>query len=200
VIHRLGKFVIEQVCYHLRVNSAQLSKVGIDGISINLSALEFFSPNFLPEVKKIFKDNGTDPRQIDFEITESIVMGDTETAIEVMQALRDLGCSLSIDDFGTGYSSLSYLKRFPITTLKIDQSFVRDIPYDMNDVEICSAIIAIAHKLGLQVVAEGVETTAQRDFLIEQGCELLQGYLFAKPEPIEDVLRRGGDTNLKVVS
>jgi len=200
VIHRLGRYVIEQVCYHLSTNGSRLSKVGINGISINLSALEFFSPNFLPEVRKILKDTGVDPVQIDFEITESIVMGDTETAIEVMQALRDLGCSLSIDDFGTGYSSLSYLKRFPITTLKIDQSFVRDIPNDKNDIEICTAIIAMAHKLGLQVVAEGVETAAQRDFLIEQGCELLQGYFFARPESIEKVIKRGDDGTLRVVS
>ncbi len=199
VIHRLGRFVIEQVCYHLSVNGARLSKMGINGISINLSALEFFSPNFLPEVKKILHNNRVDPAKIDFEITESIVMGDTETAIGVMQALRDLGCSLSIDDFGTGYSSLSYLKRFPITTLKIDQSFVRDIPNDKNDIEICSAIIAIAHKLGLEVVAEGVETAAQRDFLIEQGCELLQGYFFTRPESIEEIIKRSGDGPLRAV-
>jgi len=200
IIHRLGRFVVEQVCYHLSKNGSQLSKLGINGISINLSAIEFFSKNFLSGIKKVFKEYDLDPVKVDFEITESIVMGDTEMAIRVMHELRDLGCSLSIDDFGTGYSSLAYLKKFPITTLKIDQSFVKDIPYDKNDIEICTAIIAMAHKLGLKVVAEGVETSAQRDFLIDQGCELLQGYLFARPESIEKIVKRGGDAKLHVVN
>ena len=199
VIHRIGRFVIEQVCYHLSTHGIYLKKIGINGISVNLSALEFFSQSFLPDVRKILNDTQVDPSQLEFEITESIVMGDTENAIQVMKSLRDLGCSLSIDDFGTGYSSLSYLKRFPITALKIDQSFVMDIPSDKNDVEICTAIIAMAHKLGLEVVAEGVETAAQRDFLIEQGCELLQGYLFAKPESINEIIKRGRDSSLRIV-
>jgi len=199
VIHRLGRYVISQVCYHLTTHKYYLEKSGISGISVNLSALEFFSRSFLPEVRSILKETKVDPTKLEFEITESIVMGDTENAIKIMKSLRDLGCRLSIDDFGTGYSSLSYLKRFPITALKIDQSFVTDIPSDKNDIEICTAIIAMAHKLGLAVVAEGVETVAQRDFLIEQGCEFLQGYLFAMPEDISEFIKRGRDNTIRIV-
>jgi len=114
--------------------------------------------------------------------------------------LRDLGYSLSIDDFGTVYSSLAYLKKIPIITLKIDQSFVKDIPNDKIDIEICTVIIAMAHNLGLKVVAEGVETSVQRDFLINQGCELLPGYLFARLESVEKIVKRGGEAKLDVVS
>ena len=126
-------------------------------------------------------------------------MGDTEAAIRIMSALRDLGCRISIDDFGTGYSSLSYLKRFPITALKIDRSFVADLPHDKNDLEICTAIIAMAHKLGLAVIAEGVETPVQRDFLLEQGCEYLQGFLFAKPREINAVIQEGRSKSIRIV-
>jgi len=199
VIHKLGRFVITEVCNHLTTHKYYLEKSGIDGISVNLSALEFFSRNFLPEVRSILRDTKVDPTKLEFEITESIVMGDTENAIQIMQSLRDLGCRLSIDDFGTGYSSLSYLKRFPITSLKIDRSFVTDIPSDKNDIEICTAIIAMAHKLGLAVVAEGVETAAQRDFLIEQGCELLQGYLFSRPEDINEFIKRGRNNTIRSI-
>ena len=198
VIHRLGRYVINQACYNLASHGVYLKQCGIGGISINLSAMEFFSRSFLPEVRDILRECTIDPALLEFEITESIVMGNTETAINIMKSLRDLGCRLSIDDFGTGYSSLSYLKRFPITALKIDQSFVKDIPHDNNDVEICTAIIAMAHKLGLAVVAEGVENTAQSEFLIEQGCELLQGFLFAQPEDMNEFVKRGRRASIVV--
>ena len=174
-------------------------QVDIAGIAINLSALQFYSRNFLAEVRSIFRESGIDPKRIEFELTESMVMGDTESAIKIMSDLRDLGCRISIDDFGTGYSSLSYLKRFPITALKIDRSFVVDLPYDKNDLEICTAIIAMAHKLGLAVIAEGVETKVQSDFLLEQGCEYLQGYLYAKPQDINAIIQQGRSNSIRVV-
>ena len=189
VIHKLGYCVIEKSCIYLRDHRRELQDAGIEGISINLSASEFFSSNFLSYLREVLSATAVSPSSLDFEITESIVINDANAAIRIMNALRDLGCRLSIDDFGTGYSSLSYLKRFPINTLKIDQSFVTDIPYDKSDVEICTAIIAMAHKLGLSVVAEGVETVEQRDFLIDQGCEILQGYLFARPREISDYIK-----------
>lgn len=199
VIRKLGRFVLNQTCYHLSKNRNYLTACGINGISINLSALEFFSRSFLPEIKHILRDSGVEPSSIEFEITESIVMDDSEHAIQIMRSLRDLGCKLCIDDFGTGYSSLSYLKRFPITSLKIDQSFVTDIPEDKNDVEICTAIIAMAHKLGLAIVAEGVETHEQKEFLIEQGCEYLQGFLFARPESVNEIIKRGRQNAIRIV-
>ena len=131
------------------------------------------------------------PEKIEFELTESMVMNDTDHAIEAMRRLRDLGCSLSLDDFGTGYSSLAYLKRFPLNSVKIDGSFVMDIPEDRNDVEIASAIIAMAHKLGMATVAEGVETQEQQDFLTGQGCEFLQGYHIAMPTDIKLLVADG---------
>ena len=199
VIHKLGRWTIEQICYHLTQHAQYLQKSDISGIAINLSALQFYSKNFLSEIRRIFHDSNVNPENIEFELTETMVMGDTESAIRIMAALRDFGCRISIDDFGTGYSSLSYLKRFPITALKIDRSFVADIPQDKNDLEICTAIIAMAHKLGLAVIAEGVETFVQRDFLLEQGCEYLQGYLFSKPQPINDIIKRGRAGGMRIV-
>jgi EAL domain-containing protein (putative c-di-GMP-specific phosphodiesterase class I) len=112
-------------------------------------------------------------------------MGDGEEAIGLLKTLKSLGVMLAIDDFGTGYSSLSYLKRFPVDKLKIDQSFVRDIPDDISDMEIATTIIAMARHMRLKVLAEGVETQAQRNFLQSQGCDSFQGYLFSKPVPAE---------------
>jgi EAL domain-containing protein (putative c-di-GMP-specific phosphodiesterase class I) len=120
---------------------------------------------------------------LDLEITESMSMGSPLDAIENMNSLRGHGMSLSIDDFGTGYSSLSYLKLFPIQTLKIDRSFVKDIETDVNDADICDVTVLLAHKLGMEVVAEGVETEAQLKYLLSIGCEKVQGYFISKPLP-----------------
>ena len=126
---------------------------------------------------------------LELEITESRIMEDVETVIETLQELKKLGVSLAIDDFGTGYSSLSYLKRLPFDHLKVDASFVRDIPHDKNDMEITAAVIAMAHKLGLKVVAEGIETHDQLAFLRENSCEMGQGFLLAKPASMEEIMR-----------
>lgn len=191
LIHGLGQLMLEQVCFHLSQHRGYLQNVGISGIAVNLSGRQFYSRSLLRDIKRIMMDSGVEPSQLEFELTESLVMDDVQMAIDVMRRLRDLGCRISIDDFGTGYSSLAYLKRFPINCLKIDRSFVEDIPHDPHGSEIATAIIAMAHKLHLSVVAEGVETEAQRDFLIAQGCESLQGYLFGKPKHIQEYVDQG---------
>src|SRR5687768_14646840 len=134
---------------------------------------------------------GTGPRLasdldlLEFELTESVLMKEAETAANALQNLKAFGVQISMDDFGTGYSSLAYLKRFPLDILKIDRAFIRDVTTDLDDAAIAVAMIKLAHSLGLKVVAEGVETRAQLDFLIENGCDEMQGYYFSQPLPLE---------------
>lgn len=197
LIHTLGDYVLERVCQMLSTHLDELQKMGIEGISVNLSAKQFFSANLETDIQLIFEKYRINPSLIEFELTESTVTDDMEHAITVMERLRDLGCRLSIDDFGTGYSSLSYLKRFPITSLKIDRTFVSDIPENKNDCEIACAIINLAHNLGMSVVAEGVETRAQVDFLAKYNCEYLQGFFLARPVSIEELLHKAGAKKLE---
>lgn len=190
LIYEIGEFVFDRILQLLADNLASLNLLGIQGISVNLSAKQFFSPHFVEIVANKFKSFNVNPALVEFEITETTVMDDVGGAVQVMDALRSLGCRLSIDDFGTGYSSLAYLKKFPITCLKIDKSFIRDIPEDQNDVQIAIAIIAMAHSLGLSVVAEGVETEIQARILAKYKCDYLQGYFFDRPMSIADLLNR----------
>jgi EAL domain-containing protein (putative c-di-GMP-specific phosphodiesterase class I) len=148
------------------------------------------SPDLASQVQSAITRFGLTPGQLELEITESVAMEDPERAIGQLRVLRDSGVELAIDDFGTGYSSLAYLKMLPIHTLKLDRAFVRDIETDENDAAISSATLALAKILGLRVVAEGVETEAQRDFLTSHDCNLLQGYLFGKPEPADVLTAR----------
>ncbi|WP_188567452.1 sensor domain-containing protein [Undibacterium terreum] len=156
-------------------------------VAVNLSARQFKQKNIVSLVKKVLDETGCKPEWLELEITESVVMEDPQSATDTLQELSNMGVHLSIDDFGTGYSSLSYLKRFPIDTLKIDQSFVRDISTDADDAAIARAVIALAHSMRLEVVAEGVETIEQLDYLRAQGCDLMQGYYFSRPLPPEDI-------------
>ena len=143
----------------------------------------------------MLKETGLDPHYLQLEITESAAMQDAEFTIAMLQGLREMGVQISIDDFGTGYSSLGYLKRFPIDTVKIDRSFVRDLTVDPNDAAIATTVIIMARNLNLNVIAEGVETEEQLAFLKQQRCDEFQGYLFSRPVPAEafaEILRQGG--------
>jgi EAL domain-containing protein (putative c-di-GMP-specific phosphodiesterase class I) len=155
-------------------------------IAVNLSGRQFLHHNLRKSVEETVRASGLRRNTLEFEITESVAMHNAEDSIGIMRQLKGEGLHLALDDFGTGYSSLSYLKRFPIDKLKIDKSFVRDIPADANDLAIVEAIIAMAHALGLSVQAEGVETQAQADFLTECDCEYAQGYLYGRAVPPED--------------
>jgi diguanylate cyclase (GGDEF)-like protein/PAS domain S-box-containing protein len=148
-------------------------------VSVNVSALQFQQPGFVDGVASVLRDAGLPPEWLELELTESILIQDARDAMLRLQALATLGVKLAIDDFGTGYSSLAYLKRFPIGRLKIDRSFISGLPADESDVAIVRAIVHMGHSMRLQVVAEGVETPAQRQFLHDAGCDLFQGYLFA---------------------
>ena len=154
-------------------------------MAVNLSAVQFRHPNLPELITRILNEEGLPPEHLELELTESVAMYNPQNVISVMNNLHQRGIRMSIDDFGTGYSSLSYLKQFKVYKLKIDQSFVRDISTDPEDKAIVSAIINMAKSLGLQTIAEGVETPGQRDFLREQGCNEMQGYLFSKPVPSE---------------
>ena len=152
-------------------------------VAVNLSAKQFEQENLVEIIKKILEDTGLEPQWLELEITESILMKDLEFSIGVLNKLRSMGIHVSLDDFGTGYSSLNYLKRLPIDTLKIDKSFVDNITIDEKDEIIAKAIIELAHKMGLNIIAEGVEYSEQFDFLKEHKCDKVQGFLFSKPIP-----------------
>jgi len=156
-------------------------------VAVNLSARQFTQKTLLIDVARTITQSGLTPDSLELEITESLVMHNPEGAAETLHKLKDMGITLSIDDFGTGYSSLAYLKRFPIDCVKIDRSFIKDIPTEADDMAITKGIIALGHSLRLKVIAEGVETKEQQDFLRSNACDEMQGYLFSKPLPAEEV-------------
>ena len=156
-------------------------------VAVNLSARQFAQKTLLSDIAKTIAQSGLTPDCIELEITESLVMTNPEHATETLHKLKTMGISLSIDDFGTGYSSLAYLKRFPIDCIKIDRSFIKDIPTEADDMAITRGVIALGHSLRLKVVAEGVETVEQQNFLRSNGCDEMQGFLFSKPLPAEEV-------------
>ena len=156
-------------------------------MAVNVRARQFRQPDFVEQVLAVLEETGINPPRLglEFELTESLVLHDIDDSIAKMQVLRDAGIRFSLDDFGTGQSSLSYLRRLPLDQIKIDQSFVRDIATNPNDAVIVRTIIGMADNLGLNVIAEGVETEQQRDFLERNGCHAYQGFLFGKPVPIK---------------
>ncbi len=179
-IVEIGEWVLWESCRFL----AKLQLQGYGGkLSVNISSRQLKDINMCGLIEKVIQETGINAKKLDLEITESMLMGDVEGAIKQLYDFKKLGVALSIDDFGTGYSSLSYLKRFPVDTLKVDRSFIKDIPQDRDDMEISSAIIAMAQKLNLKLVAEGVETEAQIEFLRKNACCVIQGYYFSQPLP-----------------
>ena len=183
LILHLGHWMIQQACETL----ARLQAAGRRlSLSVNVSQRQFRQDDFVERVRTVLLHTGAPPSQLILEVTESLLIENLDDTIARMTELGQLGVRFSIDDFGTGYSSLAYLKRLPLYELKIDKSFVQDAPTDPSDSAIVQSVISVARHLNLRVVAEGVETRAQADFLIQSHCDCLQGYLFGRPEPIED--------------
>ena len=184
LIEQIGQWVLEETC----MQNCRWQAEGLPPVraSVNVSARQFRNRNFVFSVEEVLARTGLDPRWLELEITESMLMGDVEAIVARMEDLRGIGVSLSIDDFGTGYSSLSYLSRFPITTLKIDRAFIADVQTNPHTAEIARAIIGLSRGLNLEVVAEGAEVKEQIDFLREHGCELVQGFFYSKPLPADE--------------
>ncbi|MGV3653413.1 MAG: putative bifunctional diguanylate cyclase/phosphodiesterase, partial [Noviherbaspirillum sp.] len=180
----LGLWVLETACRQLAAWGANPRMARLT-LAVNVSARQFRHPEFVEQVLAVLDKTGADPRKLKLELTESFLVDNVEDTITRMNALQAKGVRFSLDDFGTGYSSLAYLKRLPLDQLKIDQSFVRDVLTDPNDAVIARAIVALGQNLGLSVIAEGVESEAQRDFLANNGCHAYQGYLFSPPLPPE---------------
>jgi EAL domain-containing protein (putative c-di-GMP-specific phosphodiesterase class I) len=180
----LGHWVLETACKQ----AARWKSAGFDelNIAVNLSSRQFETGDLKREVALVLEDTGLDPDRLELEITESVLMEHGERSIEMLNGLREIGVRVSIDDFGTGYSSLAYLKRFAINKFKIDRIFIKELPGNREDAEIVSTMIGMAHNLNLQVVAEGVETPSQLEFLKAQGCDEFQGYLMSPPVPAAD--------------
>ncbi|MBE0599198.1 MAG: EAL domain-containing protein, partial [Desulfuromonadales bacterium] len=180
----LGTWVLKEACRQAKAWQDQ----GMPElcVAVNLSARQFRKGDLPQIVREVLHSTGLDPRLLDLELTESMVMDNPTEAAQTMQHLKNLGVSLSLDDFGTGYSSLNYLRHFPVDSLKIDRSFIRDVATDPSGASVVTSIIAIAHNLGLTAVAEGVETREQLAFLAGCGCDIFQGYLFSKPLPAEE--------------
>jgi diguanylate cyclase (GGDEF)-like protein len=187
LIIQIDEWVMHTACEQMK----RWQEEGLPDItmSVNLSGQHFIRENLLETVSGIIKETGLDPRFLELELTESVVMKNAKETVSTLRSLKDMGLHIAIDDFGTGYSSLSYLKRFPLDTLKIDRSFVQEITTDSDSAAITKAIIAMGHSLKLRVLAEGVETEEQLAFLRDHGCHALQGFLFSKPIPCDELVR-----------
>jgi len=175
----IGEWVLLTACQFAASLRAQGTEFG--RVAVNLSARQFYQANLAQLVEHILHKTGLPPQCLELEITESMMMGNTEKVLRILSELKEMNIQLAVDDFGTGYSSLGYLRRFPIDRLKIDRSFIDDVPTSQHDATIAKAIISLAHNLGLQVIAEGVENRAQLAFLAENGCDEIQGYLLSRP-------------------
>lgn len=184
--HLFTLWVLRSACLEARTWSSG-AKIGPPRVAVNIPAKEFYNPAFVATIKGVLRETELDPARLSLELTEESLIQNIEQTIETMNELSRLGIKLALDDFGTGYSSLSHLRRLPVNTLKIDKSFIDDLPHQSEAVKLASGIIQIAHNMGCEVVAEGVEHEAQRALLESIGCDLIQGYLLARPIPSEDV-------------
>ena len=185
LIVSIGEWVLRTAC----LQNADWQRRGFLPlvVSVNLSALQIRQNSFQRMVQDALACSGLAPQYLELELTESLLMESANTTMSNMQQLTQIGVRLSVDDFGTGYSNLSYLRRFPLAKLKIDRSFVREAPSNNGDVAIVRAVIGLAHTLNLKVIAEGVETREQYDFLRDEGCDQIQGFFFARPGPAADL-------------
>lgn len=181
LVVEVGDWVLAEACRQLKL--WHQAKVRVPKVSVNISARQFSDGQLGTRIATILKETGLSPACLELELTESILMREVSEALHILASLKNLGLSIAVDDFGTGYSSLNYLKQFPIDVLKIDRTFVDGLPSGEQDAQIARAIIAMAHSLNLAVIAEGVETQEQLDFLREHGCDEVQGYLFGRPMP-----------------
>jgi EAL domain-containing protein (putative c-di-GMP-specific phosphodiesterase class I) len=178
----LGNWVLDAACKQIAAWADRTDAAHIT-IAVNISARQLRDPDFVKNVLTTLDRTGADPKNLKLELTESMFVDDVEAVIAKMKELKSHGLTFSLDDFGTGYSSLAYLRRLPLDQLKIDQAFVRDILVDASSGAIAQSIISLSRAMGLSVIAEGVETEAQREFLAQLGCHLYQGYLFSRPVP-----------------
>jgi EAL domain-containing protein (putative c-di-GMP-specific phosphodiesterase class I) len=175
----IGDWVLHEACRQNKVwQDAGLMHMNV---CVNVSARQFRENNLIKRVRNALRESGLDAKYLELEITESLIMQNVEQSVATMEELEKLGVQISIDDFGTGYSSLSALKTFPVARLKIDKSFINNLPSNESDKAVASAVISLGQKLNLRVIAEGVETAAQVDFLRENNCDEMQGYHFSKP-------------------
>ena len=177
----LGEWVLRESCHQLK--EWLDAGIAIDFMAINVSNYQLQDKQFLPQLKQILKETKIPPQKLKLEMTESVMADGSGETVTLLKALKQLGLGLAIDDFGTGYSSLSYLKHFPFDTLKLDRSFIKDYPEDGNGAAIISGIIALGHRLNMEIIAEGIETEEQRRLLTEENCDVMQGYLFSRPLP-----------------
>jgi EAL domain-containing protein (putative c-di-GMP-specific phosphodiesterase class I) len=184
LVVQAGAWVLDAVCGQIR--AWQISGLDPVPVAINLSARQFVSPDLAGTIRRALEKHGVDATLLEVEITESAIMHNTEEAIRTLEHLQSLGVQTAVDDFGTGYSSLGYLKRFPLRALKVDRSFIRDITTDPDDATITQAVISMAHSLELKVIAEGVETEAQLEFLERYGCDEVQGFIYSRPVPADE--------------
>jgi EAL domain-containing protein (putative c-di-GMP-specific phosphodiesterase class I) len=182
----IGLWVLETACAQLKAweNNERSRDLRI---AVNVSARQFRQADFVEHINLVLAASGANPARLKLELTESVVLENVADTISKMAAIKQLGVSFAMDDFGTGYSSLAYLAQLPLDQLKIDQSFVRNLPGHRNHETIARAIITLGHGLTMEVIAEGVETEAQREFLEMHGCHAYQGYLFSRPLPIEEL-------------
>ena len=184
----IGQWVLETACAQIKTWAGSKATRHLD-LAVNVSPRQFRQAGFVEQVRSVLDRSGADPARLKLELTESVVLDNVAATIDKMHALKAMGVGFSMDDFGTGYSSLTYLKRLPLDVLKIDRAFVRDIATDHNDAVIVQTILGMAKHLGIQVIAEGVETVDQLEFLKIHGCRHFQGYLFSRPLPLEEFER-----------
>jgi EAL domain-containing protein (putative c-di-GMP-specific phosphodiesterase class I) len=190
LIMSIGEWVLRTTCQQAR--KWQDEGLSAIPIAVNVSAVQFRHEGFCELIRRVLRETGLAPQYLELELTESLLLANADVTLSVLQELKTMGLKLAIDDFGTGYSSFSYLKRFPVSKLKIDRSFVRDVAVNPDDAAITTAIISMAKSLSLKVIAEGVEDEAQISFLRAHHCDEIQGYYFSKPLAVDEVADKLG--------